>query len=219
MKGSRDDYYEANYRALLPADRNSRILDLGCGEGDFVSFAHRLGYRHIKAVDEDSEAIAALGDLEGVDVVRAHVDAEFIKGLNGPWDVILAKQMIYYFDRKEAPEIICAINAALADDGILIVEIFNGALLSGRFTELKDPGILTAYTELGLKRLLERNGFVVERLVGADNAQNRLRSRFYDAARRTWFDIYRRLLILERGRDDELPTIGAKSIIAVASKA
>jgi len=216
---SATDHYSLNYRILLPENRNARILDLGCGEGDFIRFAHGLGFRKLTGVDRDQDVIRALGDLEGVTPIHADVTPEFLTRLGGGCDLIVAKQMIYYFDRKEAPGLVQKIAHSLADNGRLIVEIFNGALLSSRFTELKDPAILTAYTEQGLKRLLDRNGLVVERLVGAKAGERRLRSRAYQLARRAWFRTYRRLLIIERGFDDELPAIGDKAIIAVARRA
>jgi hypothetical protein len=37
-------------------------------------------------------------------------------------------------------------------------------------------------------------------------------------ARTLWFRLYRLLLIVERGWDDELPRISSKSIIAVARR-
>jgi hypothetical protein len=126
--------------------------------------------------------------------------------------------MIYYFDRRDAPSFVAALAQSLAPDGRLIVEVFNGAMLSSRFTELKDPGILTAYTENGLQRLLEQNGFTVEHLVGASSRRNGVKGALYSAARELWFRIYRLLLILERGWDDELPRISSKSIIAVARR-
>src|SRR4029077_7581407 len=119
----------------------------------------------------------------------------------GGWSLIVAKQMLYYFDRREAPGLIAALRRELAPDGRLVVEIFNGALLSSRFTELKDPGILTAYTELGLRRLLERNGLAVEQVFGAKSGGSGL----YRCLLSLWFKLYRLLLMLERGRDEELP--------------
>jgi len=207
--------YEANYRRWLPEDRKAPILDLGCGQGDFVRYLHSLGYRNITAVDHDKEAIAALQGIEGVSAIQARADAAFLKGLKRKWALIVAKQMIYYFDRREAPTFVRGLANALVEDGRLVVEIFNGALLSSRFTELKDPGILTAYTENGLKRLLEANGLEVEELEGVRTGSGAL----YRALQAIWFELYKALLILERGRDDELPRIGSKSLIAVARRA
>jgi SAM-dependent methyltransferase len=211
-------YYDDNYRRFLPDNRNAPILDIGCGQGDFVRYLSEAGYRQITAADRDPKAIATLQNVDGVTAKTLEAASGEIEQTAGGWTLIVAKQMIYYFDRRDAPAFVAALGQALAPEGRLIVEIFNGALLSSRFTELKDPGILTAYTESGLRRLLEQNGFTVEHLFGAISRSDGLKGALYSAARGLWFGLYRLLLILERGRDDELPLISNKSLIAVARR-
>src|SRR5881397_1294588 len=41
----------------LPADRQSRILDIGCGEGALLSFLEECGYRNIDGFDISPENI------------------------------------------------------------------------------------------------------------------------------------------------------------------
>ena len=207
-------YYDNNYRQWLPDDRGARILDVGCGQGGFVRYAHGLGYRNITAVDRDAEAVGALQSLDGVTAVTADIGEELPPALNGPWALIVAKQMIYYLDRRQAPVLLRSLSNALEPDGRVIVEIFNGALLSSRFTQAKDPGILTAYADLGLERLLKGAGLQVEALEGAVIDA----SIPYRIAQSAWRRLYRLLLIIDRGRDDELPSIWSKSIIAVARR-
>ena len=218
MAGNRA-YYEDNYRHLLPPDGDAPILDLGCGQGDLARYLSDCGYRRITAVDRDASAIAALKDVPGITAHNLDVRPETIERRQGGWALIVAKQMIYYFDRREAPAVVAAMRDSLAPDGRLIVEIFNGALISGQFTQLKDPGILTAYTELGLRRLLEQSGLVVESVSGAKLRNRGLRGALYAMARVLWFRLYRWILIVERGLDDELPQISSKIIIAVARRA
>jgi SAM-dependent methyltransferase len=209
------EYYERNFGQFLPQDRGAAILDIGCGQGDFVRYLHDIGYRCITAIDSDNQAVAALAGLNGVTARQRAIGNSLPADLAGPWDLIIAKQMIYYLDRREAAQFVRSLSASLAPDGRLIVEIFNGSLLSSRFTEQKDPGILTAYTELGLRRLLEGNGLKVEQMFGAKTGSGML----YRLLRSLWFGLYRGVLVLERGRDDELPNIGDKSIIAIARRA
>lgn len=212
------NYYEENFRAHLPEDRNAAILDIGCGQGDFVRYLHELGYRNITAVDLDERAIAALQDLDSVTVIARRMDGEALRALGRKWDLIFSKQMIIYLDRHQAPNFARAMAECLTDDGRVICDTFNAALLSAHFTEHKDPYIFTSYTDLGLKRLLEWNGLEVEALFGCRTCSGTIRSRIYHTLQAMWFGIYRLMLILERGRDDELPRIGQKSIIAVARR-
>lgn len=211
-------YYDDNYLALLPADRSAAILDVGCGQGDFARYLSAKGYRNVTAVDRDEQAVRELTTVQGVTAKAASLTPSSIERHRRGWSLIVAKQMVYYFDRKEAPAFIRGLRDALAPDGRLIVEIFNGALLSGRFTELKDPGILTAYTEKGLHRLLEQNGLVIEKLFGAAVRHRGFRGVVYALVKALWFRLFRLLLIIERGRDDELPTISSKTIIVVARR-
>jgi SAM-dependent methyltransferase len=208
------NYYDANYRRWLPDDRQAAILDIGCGQGDFVRYVHGLGYRNLTAVDLDAQAVTALKDLDGVTALETDIRDDLPSTLNGPWSVIVAKQVIYYVDRGQAPALLRSLAAALEPDGRLVIEIFNGALLSSRFTQAKDPGILTAYSELGLERLLAITGLKVECMHGAIIRGSLL----YRIARSAWHRLYRLLLILDRGRDEELPRVWSKSIIAVARK-
>ena len=211
-------YYDDNYASLLPADRDAAILDLGCGQGDFARYLSARGYRRVTAIDRDEASVRGLAETAGVIAKVTMVDPSKIECPRGGWSLIVAKQMIYYFDRREAPNLIASLRDALAPDGRLIVEIFNGALLSSRFTELKDPGILTAYTEHGLRRLLEGSGLTVDQLFGAKLRHRGLRGMLYAMAQAMWFRLYRLVLVIERGRDDELPQISSKTIIAVARR-
>ncbi len=211
-------FYDDNYVPLLPADRDAQILDLGCGQGDFARYLSGRGYRRVTAIDRDEDFVGELAGTRGVTAKVSVLDPSTIERRRGGWSLIVAKQIIYYFDRADAPDLIASLRDALAPDGRLIVEIFNGALVSSRFTELKDPGILTAYTEHGLRRLLEQNGLAVEQLFGAKLRHRGLRGLVYAIAQTLWFRLYRLLLIIERGRDDELPRIWSKAIIAVARR-
>ena len=217
MNGNRD-YYDDNYLAHLPADRGAAILDLCCGQGDLTRYLSDRGYGRVTAVDRNRDAIAELAHLPGVTAKASDVTASSVERRRGGWALIVAKQMIYYFDRREASALIAALRDALSPDGRLIVEVFNGALLSGRYTETKDPGILTAYSEKGLSRLLEQNDLVVEQMFGATLRRQGIRGLLYAMTQAFWFKLYRLILILERGRDDELPSIGSKIIIAVARR-
>lgn len=217
MAGS-GGYYDLNYAAWLPDAADGAILDIGCGEGDFVRYAAGRGHRDITAVDIDAQALARLAEIEGVTTITAPADGDFVRGLGRRYRLIVVKQMIYYLTRREAPAFVAALRDALEDDGLLVIEVFNGALMSARFTETKDPAIETAYTENSLRRLLEWNGLAVIEMFGIRTPSRGAKSALYRLLQRAWFRLYRALMVLERGRDDELPRLHHKSLIAVARR-
>ena len=213
------NYYNLNYEPFLPKDLNAAIIDIGCGDGELVRFMHGLGYRDIAAIDKDTAALQSVGDLDGVTRIEALADASLFYGLDRLFDLIVMKQIIYYLDRSAVVPFLHSAREHLSDGGTLIMEVFNGGLLFGLYTEVKDSEIRTAYSEHSLRRLLERNGFVVRELFGfRQGPATTLKSRMYRILKWLSFRAWRARLILERGRDDELPRIFEKTIIAIAEK-
>ena len=45
LLGSNESVFRKRFARHLPAERNARILDLGCGYGEFLCFLQRAGYR------------------------------------------------------------------------------------------------------------------------------------------------------------------------------
>lgn len=209
---------ELNYSTWLPQNRNANILDLGCGDGRVLRFLSGKGYLNIYGVDRDAAALASIGQLAGVTVECTEVGLEYLRQQRGKFKLIILKQMIYYVERSEIMAFMAALKDALSDDGVILVEFFNAALLSSRFTELKDPFIRTAYTEHSMRRLFAATG-LDELYIGGERRASggKLRSRVYAALRTGWIALLKVIYILERGIDNELPRIYTKSIIAVAS--
>ena len=213
-----DSVLELNYSAWLPQDKNAVILDLGCGDGRMLRFLSSKGYLDIRGVDRDPVALGLIGQLEGVTVECTEVGLEYFRRQQGKFKVIILKQMIYYVDRSEIMFFMSALKDALTDDGVIVVEFFNAALLSSRLTELKDPFIRTAYTEHSIRRLFAATGLHVLHIGGERRNRNgEFRSHLYAALRACWISVLKVIYILERGMDNELPRIYTKSIIAVAS--
>lgn len=213
-----DPSLEHNYSPWLPADRSAAILDLGCGDGRVLRFLSSKGYCNVLGVDRDACSLASVGDLAGVSVEVTDVDANYLQLWRGRFRLIILRQMIYYIDRGDILNFMAALKNALDDDGVIIVEFFNAALLSSRMTELKDPFIRTAYTEQAIQRLFTATGLHT-RHVGAERRSIcGLRSLVYAALRASWITLLKVIYILERGIDNELPRIYTKSIIAVACK-
>ena len=60
----------------------------------------------IGAVDRDPESIATLNNVPGVTAKVCAAGADSVEQNPGGWALIVAKQMIYYFDRRDAPSFV-----------------------------------------------------------------------------------------------------------------
>lgn len=208
-----------NYARWLPADQDAAILDLGCGDGRVLRWLAARGHRNLHGIDRDRAALDSMGNWPGLQLECADVSAARLRDLKGRYRLIVLRQMVYYIDRRDILEFMLALRDALDDDGVLIVEFFNGALLSSRTTELKDPFIRTAYTEHSMRRLFDAASLATLH-VGPElrPAPSTLRSHVYALLRRAWTSTLRAIFILERGLDGELPRIWTKSLLAVARR-
>ena len=209
---------ENNYGPHLPPDRNICILDLGCGSGLLLAYLHGKGYRNLRGVDIDSNALALVPEH-----VRAHTEhisdlSQYLRDHQAKFDLIIAKDVLYYFPRHEAPQRMHEIAGALRPGGTIIAEVFNAALLTAGYTAAKDVGIQTMYTEQSLGALLQGAGLDVLKVYGAVNAKGSWRRPFYRLAVFVWRLATKLIYLLERGIDPQNPKILTKSIIAVARR-
>ena len=213
-----DPALDINYGPWLPIRHNSKILDLGCGDGRTLRYLAAKGYTSLFGVDRDASILMEAAKIPGAKIECAEVDAEYLSRKKGYFELIIVKQMIYYVDRSQSLQFMKALRDALTDDGILIIEYFNASLISSRFTELKDPFIRTAYTEHSMKRLIAASGLFECATYGEKKDLKHIISIVYVSLQSLWFVLLKCIYLLERGYDNELPKIGEKSIISIASR-
>ena len=155
----RAPYCRRLIRERFPADRDARILDLGCGWGALVHFAREAGYRNVSGVDgatQQVEAAAKLG-IEGVSEGGVLETLEAAPA--GSWDLVVAFDVVEHFDKEGLPRLVDAVHGALSDGGRWIIHVPNGesplfgSILYGDLThEL-------AFTRRSMSQLLLASGF------------------------------------------------------------
>lgn len=117
-----NDYY---YGGLLPKEKDIQILDIGCGDGNFVYYLQQRGYSNTSGIDLSEEQIA-LGQSLGIKGLELANLTEYLPNRKSQYNCIIAKDVIEHLTRQEAFETLELISDALKPNGVFIMQVPNG---------------------------------------------------------------------------------------------
>lgn len=151
-----------NYRHLLPADRDSRILELGPGLGEIASLlVDQLGYRQYAAIDIASDVVELFRDRPAYRVSQVDDPVSHLQAQPGGHDLIILLHVLEHVPRPRVVPLLTAIHEALAPGGQVIIEVPNAAnaVIGGGYA-FGDFTHETAFTSTSLRQVLGSAGFV-----------------------------------------------------------
>lgn len=146
------------YGRHLPADKTARIVDIGCGDGNFVYFMQQRGYVNAMGVDVSQEQIDK-GTQMGIPNLRCGDLISFLSGSDQQFDFVVAKDVIEHFTRNEVFEILPLIAKCLKPGGKFLMQVPNG---QGYFYTSIFYGDYThemAYTASSIRQVVLNTGF------------------------------------------------------------
>jgi SAM-dependent methyltransferase len=124
----------------LPQNKDAKILDLGCGTGNWLYLLKQEGYLNLEGVDRSPEQVAAAHVL-GLDFVKqGDVREHLISRKSASCDVVLVLDVIEHLSKDEALEFVDQVFRVLAPGGVMVVHlpngegIFSGCVAFGDFT-------------------------------------------------------------------------------------
>ncbi|MBN2622949.1 MAG: methyltransferase domain-containing protein [Acidimicrobiales bacterium] len=145
-----------------------RVLDLGCADGAIAGRLRALGH-HVVGVD----IAAADGVKDQLDLfIQADLDAGLPPGLDGPFDVVIAADVLEHVRRPE--QILADLHDLMAPEGVLLASVPNFAhwyprlrVAVGRFDYdrrgILDQTHLRFFTRRSFERLVGDYGWRVAR--------------------------------------------------------
>jgi SAM-dependent methyltransferase len=148
---------EARLRWALVSRRlrpGARIVELGCGTGDFLALARARGHP-VLGFEADDDPIRFAREAFGLDVRRGALE-----GKPEPADAMVWFNVLSHL--ADPAETLRTARRWLRPGGLLVIETGNvGELPARRFPPLGAPEHLFHFGERGLRRLLDRCGYEV----------------------------------------------------------
>ncbi len=157
--------YEDRIRMFEKYAPGKNLLDIGCGSGEFMSYAVKKGWSCIGI--EPSDSAAEHGRKNNLDILNTTFN-DFIRNNNRKFDVIHLKNVLEHV--LNPIEIIEECYRILVKGGILYAEVPNDYeftqrlgvfLLREKKSWLAIPDHINYFNFRSLKKLMRRNGFKI----------------------------------------------------------
>ena len=150
---------DPNIENLLPEDRHSKILDVGCGMGHFIQRLQSKGYTNVSGVEVSAEQADFCRQRVAKNVSRTSDIVTFLSERPESFDCIALLDVIEHLPRPLVIPTLSAIFNALKMSGSFVVKTGNLASLSGTFIRYIDFTHESGFTENSLRQVLRAVGF------------------------------------------------------------
>jgi predicted TPR repeat methyltransferase len=147
------------YHDCLPSDRQSRILDIGCGDGKFLFFLKQNGYNHLEGIELSAELAEMAGKRLGCPVHAVRDSLEFLKRHRGCYHTITMNDVLEHVPKEEIIHFLSAVREALVAGGNLVVNVPQVSGFTSLYCRYTDFTHQIIFTELSLRQVLWLSGF------------------------------------------------------------
>jgi len=190
---------DPSFGKLLPTNLDARILDIGCGMGQFLCYLKLKGYRNLMGVELSPEQVDFCQKTVNSNVLLVSDLISFLAERPQSWECIIFKDVIEHLPRRQVIPTLSAIFQALTPGGAAIVETGNLASPAGMFVRYIDFTHESGFTENSLRQVLRAVGFSDIVISGNSPGIYSWRSYFRIAAQSIWHQCLRLMYSLDRG--------------------
>lgn len=118
-------YYKKNHLQFLPTDKESKILDIGCGNGLFLNFLLNNGYKNIQGIDNNSINIEKCVN-KGLNAICMDI-FKFLNDVTEKYDCVVLLNILEHFPKEEGYKLLMLVNSILDTNGRIIITVPNMA--------------------------------------------------------------------------------------------
>lgn len=120
-------YFRAFILPHIPADRKTRILEIGCGYGRYTQLiTQTLGYENTIGMDISEEQIEYAKKNYGLSNVFCADAVEYLETSKEKFDIIILMDVLEHLELEYAVKLLRKINESLRQNGKLIIQVPNG---------------------------------------------------------------------------------------------
>jgi 2-polyprenyl-3-methyl-5-hydroxy-6-metoxy-1,4-benzoquinol methylase len=139
--------------AILPKDKKSQILDIGCGLGQNLFTFSKFGYGNTVGIDISSECVAFC-EKKGFAVEKISAE-EYLEDKADFFDLITIYHVVEHIKKEEIINFLKILRKALKVGGKLVVNIPNGNdAISGMHARYVDITHEILYTPESMREIL-----------------------------------------------------------------
>jgi spermidine synthase len=150
--------FENNYTRFLPKNKNAKILDIGPGKGEMLSYLDTHGFSNIESVDISESVVEFVAQL-GYKISLIDDLSVFLSANANTFDMITMCDVVEHIPKKQILTVMTAVHNALKKDGILIVQAPNMQSIVAGIFRYDDFTHEMGYTERSLIHMLTVCGF------------------------------------------------------------
>lgn len=151
-------YFRSRLHPLVPADTETRILDLGCGHGGLIHFLRQQGYSNVAGVDLSPEQVD-LAASRGIEGVECDDLLSFLGRQQVPAEVVFLIDVVEHLSRAEMLILLDAVRETMAPEARLILHLPNALGIFGMNVRYGDATHEQAYAKRGIQQCLAACGF------------------------------------------------------------
>lgn len=154
-----------NYKPFLPKLYSApkfgcvKILDFGCGSGNYLNFFLGIGYNYVFGIDISKECIKYTKENITPNCKYVKSSFNFLKTHQNKYDVILLQDVIEHIVEEEVIELMKLLYNALDKNGILLMKVPNASSPIATSLRWGDLTHHTLYNQKSLEVLLRAGGF------------------------------------------------------------